>query len=149
LTRLLEVMPEAVVETHARGGDATAVVERSRLLDVLALLRNDGATSCEMLIDLCAVDRAEAEPRFEVVYHLYSVSQNHRLRVKARVPEHPCEIDSVTALWPAAGWMEREVFDLFGIRFKGHPDLRRLLLEPSFEGHPLRKDHPTREVRSA
>ena len=76
------------------------------------------------------------------MYHLYSVSKNHRLRVKARVDEASCEIGSACDVWPAANWMEREVWDLYGVRFTGHPDLRRLLLYDEFEGHPLRKDYP-------
>ncbi len=94
-----------------------------------------------MLTDLTAVDYLERDPRFEVVYHLYSVSRNRRLRVKARVPEGTAEIDTLVEVWPSANWMEREVFDLYGIRFRGHPDLRRILLYDDFEGHPLRKDY--------
>ena len=142
LARLLEVHGEAVVSTHAQHGDATAQVERAAIVDVLRFLRDDGATAFEMLADLCAVDHLHEQPRFEVVYHLLSVSLNHRVRIKARVPEDACTIDSVCAVWPAADWMEREAWDLYGIRFAGHPDLRRLLLSEEFEGHPLRKDHP-------
>jgi NADH-quinone oxidoreductase subunit C len=88
------------------------------------------------------VDWLGQEPRFEVVHHLYSVKRNHRVRVKARVPEPLCEIDSVAGVYPSANWMEREVFDLYGVRFRGHPDLRRILLYEGFDGHPLRKDYP-------
>jgi len=88
------------------------------------------------------VDYLGEQPRFEMVYHLYSVGRNRRLRVKARVPEEPAEIDTLTELWSSANWMEREVWDMYGIRFKGHPNLRRLLLYEEFEGHPLRKDYP-------
>jgi NADH-quinone oxidoreductase subunit C len=132
----------AVVSTHAQHGDATALVERDRVPELLRFLRDDAETAFDMLIDLCAVDYLGEEPRFEVVYHLYSLTYNHRLRIKARVPEQPCEIDSVCTIWPAANWMEREVWDLYGIRFRAHPDLRRLLLYEEFEGHPLRKDYP-------
>jgi NADH-quinone oxidoreductase subunit C len=99
-----------------------------------------------MLADLCAVDYLaypdREGPRFEVVYHLLSTQHLHRVRVKAGVPEVPAQIDSVVEVWPAANWLEREVFDLYGIRFRNHPDLRRLLLYEEFEGHPLRKDYP-------
>lgn len=141
LRRLIEALPEAIVETHARLGDATAVVEAGRLVDVMRWLRDDEGFAFEMLTDLTAVDYLGREPRFEVVYHLYSVSRNRRLRIKARVPETPAEIDTLVELWPSANWMEREVWDLYGIRFRGHPDLRRILLYDGFEGHPLRKDY--------
>jgi NADH-quinone oxidoreductase subunit C len=142
LARMLDAWGEGVQSTHAQHGDATAVVDRAQIAALLRFLRDDEETSFEMLVDLCAVDYLGEQPRFEVVYHLYSVSKNHRLRVRARVPEDPCVIDSVHSVWPAADWMEREVFDLYGIRFAGHPDLRRLLLYEEFEGHPLRKDYP-------
>jgi len=144
LDRLLAVHSDAVLSTHAQHGDATALVDPGKLLAVLEFLRDDDASRFELLVDLCAVDYAAREPRFEVVYHLYSVSLNHRLRIKAGVAESSCEIASACSLWPAANWLEREVWDLYGIRFIGHPDLRRLLLDESFEGHPLRKDFPKR-----
>ncbi len=142
LRRLLALLPDAVEETHARLGDATARIAASSLLDVLRLLRDDPALEFEMLTDLTAVDYLGETPRFEVVYHFYSVAKNHRLRIKVRVSEQAPEVDSATSLWPSANWMEREVWDMYGIRFAGHPDLRRLLLYEEFEGHPLRKDYP-------
>jgi len=142
LRRLLEAMPDAIEATHADLGDATALVPASRITDVLRFLRDDADCDFAMLTDLCAVDHLGETPRFEVVYHLYSVTRNHRLRVKARVAEDACEIDTACDVWPSANWMEREVWDLYGIRFQGHPDLRRLLLYEEFEGHPLRKDYP-------
>jgi NADH-quinone oxidoreductase subunit C len=141
LRRLLGILPDAIVETHARLGDATAVVEPGRLVEVMRQLRDDESFAFEMLTDLTAVDYLGREPRFEVVYHLYSVSRNRRLRVKTRVPETSPEVDTLVQLWPSANWMEREVWDLYGIRFRGHPDLRRILLYDDFEGHPLRKDY--------
>ncbi|MDH3211036.1 MAG: NADH-quinone oxidoreductase subunit C [Myxococcales bacterium] len=142
LRRLLEALPDAVEETHARLGDATARVGRSRIVEVLQLLRDDPELEFEMLTDLTAVDYLGEEPRFEVVYHLYSVAKNHRVRIKARVAEDAPEIESAVALWPSANWMEREVWDLYGIHFRNHPDLRRILLYEQFDGHPLRKDYP-------
>ncbi len=142
LRRLLDVLPDAVLDTHMQHGDATARVEAAQILDVLRLLRDDGELDFEMLSDLTAVDYLGEEPRFEVVYHLYSVAKNHRVRIKARVCESAPEIDSAVEVWPSANWMEREVWDLYGIRFRGHPDPRRLLLYEEFEGHPLRKDYP-------
>ena len=94
------------------------------------------------LADLTAIDWHPAEPRFEVVYHLHSVENNERLRLKCRLAGDAAEIDSVTSVWRSANWHEREVFDLFGIVFRGHPDLRRIMLPDDWEGHPLRKDYP-------
>ena len=142
LCRLLAELPGAVVETHAQHGDATAVVAPGELLRVMRWLRDAPELALDMLSDVTAVDYIDREPRFEVVYHLYSLSRNHRLRIKARVSEEPCEVESLVELWPSANWMEREVWDLYGIRFRNHPDLRRLLLYDAFEGHPLRKDYP-------
>jgi NADH-quinone oxidoreductase subunit C len=131
-----------VQETHTQHCDATARVGREHIEDVLGFLRDDPELEFEMLTDLTAVDYLGEQPRFEVVYHLYSVAKNHRLRVKARVPEGDPVIASAASLYASANWMEREVFDLYGIRFDGHPDLRRILLYDQFEGHPLRKDYP-------
>ena len=142
LRRLLDALPDAVLDTHVTHGDATARVEAARILDVFRLLRDDAELEFEMLSDVTAVDYLGEEPRFEVVYHLYSVAKNHRVRIKARVAESAPEIDSAVAVWPSANWMEREVWDLYGIRFRDHPDPRRLLLYEEFEGHPLRKDYP-------
>jgi NADH-quinone oxidoreductase subunit C len=132
----------AILDDHDRLGDATVLVDAARILPFMTHLRDGSGLHFEMLVDLCAVDYLGEHPRFEVVYHLYSVALNHRLRVKARVPEDPCEIDSVVSVWASAGWMEREVFDLYGISFRNHGDLRRILLYDEFEGHPLRKDYP-------
>ena len=142
LRRLLDHQPGAVRATHARLGDATALVDKDQLVAVMRFLRDDPELRFDMLTDLTCVDYLGETPRFEMVYHLYSVAQNHRLRIKARVPEEPCEIDTLCPVWPSANWMEREVWDLYGVRFTGHPDLRRLLLYEEFQGHPLRKDYP-------
>ena len=142
LERLLAELPDAVEATRSQHGDATVCIDRAAIVDVLAFLREDDACAFEMLSDVTAVDYLGREIRFEMVYHLYSISRNHRLRVTARVPETDAVIRSVVSLYPSANWMEREVFDLYGIRFEGHPDLRRILLYDEFEGHPLRKDYP-------
>ncbi len=141
LRRLLEELGSAVESTHAYLGDATAVVDRMRILDALRLLRDDPELCFEMLSDVTAVDYLPDTPRIEVVNHLYSVSKNQRVRIKARVPEGTPQIASAVSLYESADWMEREVWDMYGIRFEGHPDLRRLLLYEEFEGHPLRKDY--------
>lgn len=145
LLRLREVLPEALLTTHALHGDATAGVAPDRIVDVARLLREDPLLRFEMLTDLCAVDHlgatADDTARFEVVYHFYSVERNQRVRIKARVYEAEPELPSLTPLYASADWMEREVFDLYGVRFTGHPNLKRILLYDAFEGHPLRKDY--------
>ncbi len=137
----------SIVETHDYRGDHTAVVDRAATTDVLRYCRDEPALGFDMLSDLTAVDYAkfpgrEDGPRFEVVYHLYSITHNHRVRLKVRVDEDDAVVPSATPLWPIANWFEREVWDMFGIRFAGHPDPRRLLLYEEFVGHPLRKDYP-------
>jgi NADH-quinone oxidoreductase subunit C len=136
-----------LVETHDQCGDHTVVVERDVLRDLLAFCRDDERLAFDLLMDLTAVDYLkypgrEDGPRFEVVYHLYSVPHNHRLRVKVRVEEDDAVVPTAVPLWPIANWFEREVWDMFGVRFAGHPDPRRLLLYEEFVGHPLRKDYP-------
>jgi NADH-quinone oxidoreductase subunit C len=146
LRLLLERLPAALRATHAHRGDATALVDAEQVVEVLRLLRDAPELAFEMLTDVTCVDYLGQEPRFEVVYHLYSVAKNHRVRIKARVGGPAPELPSAVALYPSADWMEREVWDLYGVRFRGHPDLRRILLYDGFEGHPLRKDYP-KELR--
>jgi NADH-quinone oxidoreductase subunit C len=141
LRRIHEALPAALLETHGHVGDATARVDPTRILEVARLLRDDPPLAFEMLTDLTAVDYLGEDPRFEVVYHFYSVARNHRVRIKARLSEETPEILSLVDLYPSADWMEREVFDMYGIRFAGHPNLKRLLLYDEFEGYPLRKDY--------
>lgn len=141
LRQLLAALPDAVLATHAHCGDATASVVPGRSLEVLRFLKETDGLEFDMLVDLTAVDYLGESPRFEVVYHLLSLRHNHRVRVKLRVGAEAPEVDSAVPLWPAANWMEREAWDLYGIRFRGHPDLRRILLYEEFEGHPLRKDY--------
>ncbi|HEX2441291.1 MAG TPA: NADH-quinone oxidoreductase subunit C [Methylomirabilota bacterium] len=147
LDRLRERLGPAVVETHEHRGDATAVIERGALLETLQLCRDEPDLAFEVLMDLTAADYSrfpgrEDGPRFEVVYHLYSITHNHRVRLKVRVDEDDAVVPSATGLWPIANWLEREVWDMFGVRFSDHPNLRRLLLYEEFVGHPLRKDYP-------
>ncbi len=119
--------------------EATIAVERSELLDVLRALRDASDIRLDFLSSVTATDRPGRTPRYWVVYELYSTTYRHRLRVKAGVPDGDERIPSVTSLFPTANWHEREVFDLFGIVFEGHPDLRRIMLPEGWEGHPLRK----------
>jgi NADH-quinone oxidoreductase subunit C len=146
LTRAKNLLGDAVTASHAYRGDETLVVNPLRIVKVMQTLRDDEELALDFLVDLTAVDYLGREPRFEVVYHLRSMKSGARLRVKAPLVEpedgsNP-SIDSVVALWPGANWFEREVWDLYGIKFAGHPDLRRILMYEEFVGHPLRKDYP-------
>jgi NADH/F420H2 dehydrogenase subunit C len=123
-------------------GQVVVVVPRERLRDALDMLRDHDELRCEMLADLTVVDYLGRVPRFEVVYELHSLAQNHRIRVKVPVPEDDPVVPTAAGVWKSAIWAEREAWDMFGIRFDGHPDLRRILMYPEFVGHPLRKDYP-------
>jgi NADH-quinone oxidoreductase subunit C len=131
-----------ILETGSQHGDEWARVRRDAWSAVASFLRDDPATKMEMFTDLTVVDRFSTEPRFDVVLHLYSVSLKHRVRLYAGVPEEDPTLDSLVPVWAGANWFEREAYDLYGVRFKGHPDLRRILMYPEFVGHPLRKDYP-------
>ncbi|HET7545806.1 MAG TPA: NADH-quinone oxidoreductase subunit C [Polyangiaceae bacterium] len=140
----------AVLETHALYGDETAVIDPAAWKEVARFLRDNPQASIDMLTDLTVVDFPEREPRFEIVAHFHSLTKGHRLRLKTRTGDSEgddAEIDSLTELWASANWLEREAFDMFGVVFKGHPDLRRILLYPEFEGHPLRKDYPADKIQ--
>ncbi len=142
LLRLRERFLDDVCSVHAWRGDLTAEGKPDRIVDVCRFLRDDAELAFDFLADLTAVDYLGSTPRFEVVYHLKSLTRGHRLRVKTRVPEDGAQLDSVVGVWRGADWLERETWDLYGIRFEGHPDLRRIYLYEEFEGHPLRKDYP-------
>ncbi len=147
LARLSERLGAGVLETHAHRGDHTAVITREAIVDALTYCRDDAALRFDVLMDLTAVDYLkfpgrEDGPRFDVVYHLYSITHNHRLRLRVPVEQDDPVVPTATPLWPIANWLEREVWDMFGVRFAGHPDLRRLLMYEEFVGHPLRKDYP-------
>jgi NADH-quinone oxidoreductase subunit C len=121
-------------------GELTLDIEPAKVESVCGFLKYD--QKFVRLSSVTAVDRFPAEPRFEVVYHLHSIERNDRVRLKCRIPGSEPRIASMTTVWRSANWYEREVFDLFGIRFSGHPDLTRILLPEDWEGHPLRKDYP-------
>jgi len=142
--------PDAVLETHSQHGDDTLVLDPAEWKEVARFLRDAPQASMEMLVDLTCVDWLDREPRFDVVAHLLSLSKGHRLRLKAAVGDREgdgAEIESLTELWGSANWAEREAFDMFGVKFLGHPDLRRLLLYPEFIGHPLRKDYAAQKAQ--
>jgi len=132
-----------ILDSHDFRGDQTITVQKNTLIELFKFLRDDPELDFKFLMDLTAVDYLNRKDnRFEVVYHFYSLKHNDRLRVKVPVSEDDCTIDSVSSLWKTANWYEREVWDLYGIKFNGHPDMRRILLYEEFKGHPLRKDYP-------
>jgi NADH-quinone oxidoreductase subunit C len=148
--KLQKKFPHAIEVYHFRD-EVTVYVPRERIVEVCRFLRDDADLKFNFLSDLTAVDWWGRTPRFEVVYHLYSLVHFQRLRLKVRVEEDDCSVPTVTGVWSTANWHEREVWDMFGIRFEGHPDLRRILTPEQvlderigewkpFEGHPLRKD---------
>ena len=145
LTVLLkQKFPNAVLNFHSHRSDETIVVERDSLYKVCQFLRDDSRCAFEIMIDITAVDGLEMnlEPRFEMVYHFKSLTHASRIRIKVPLEEDDCRIASISPIWESAVWYERECFDMFGIIFEGHPDLRRILMYEEFEGHPLRKDYP-------
>jgi NADH-quinone oxidoreductase subunit C len=175
---LRERFPQAVEGAHTFRGDATVLVRRESLVEVVRALKEEPAFQMNFLMDLTAVDYSvfgqkptrgffspsgvpvrpkgeipDEDPwpgplapgRFAVVYHFYSLRLKHRLRIEVIVDEEDATVDSLTSLWGGANWLEREVWDMFGIHFSGHPDLRRILMYEEFEGHPLRKDYPVKK----
>ena len=149
LTLVQEKFPDAFAEQYTdRAGGAWAVVKADALRQVMAHLKDEPHLDFKLFLSIDAVDRLqlpENDPRFEVVYFLYSISRNEHLRLKVRVPEKSPEVPSITSIFQGADWWERFVWDFYGIRFAGHPDLRRILMYEEFKGHPLRKDYPLRE----
>jgi NADH-quinone oxidoreductase subunit C len=141
LDKVTERFGADVLASGTAHGDEWIVVDRERALEILRALRDEPDFQFNFLSDITAVDWDTRTPRFDIVYNLNSLTKNHRLRVKIGVDGKDPWVHSACELWKAADWLEREVFDMFGIAFKGHPDLRRILLYDSFEGHPLRKDY--------
>ncbi len=139
---LREKFPEHILGAYTYRGQAIVVLDKRAVFEVCKFLRDHRRFRFDLLVDLAGVDYLGREPRFEVVYTLHSFKNNARLRLKALVDERDPQIQSVASLWQIANWYEREVWDMFGIRFKNHPDLRRLLMYDEFKGHPLRKDYP-------
>lgn len=142
--RLKEKFPGEVASvTEFRGQVSVLLAGKARLLDICRHLHDEPELRMDLLRDLTAVDYlGKKEPRFEAVYHIYSIKHRHLVRLKVPVSESDCSIDSVMPVWVGADWHERECYDLFGIEFRGHPDHRRILLPEDWEGHPLRKDYP-------
>jgi NADH-quinone oxidoreductase subunit C len=143
LAAYLETKREAaVISTDIAFGEVTVTIQPAHLESFVQFLKEDAACRFSSLVDITAVDHPESDPRFTLVYHFLSMYQNQRIRVKMAVADGEIT-PSICAIHPSANWFEREVFDMFGLMFSGHPDLRRLLTDYGFRGHPLRKDFPT------
>jgi NADH-quinone oxidoreductase subunit C len=142
LPRVRDLLGDRLRECHCHRGDETITVDRADVVECLTTLKEDDELDLEILMDLCGVDYQPRRPRFEVVYHLVSYRKRHRLRVKVQVEENDPVVPTVSHIWPGANWFEREVWDMFGVKFEDHPDLRRILLYEQFEGYPLRRDYP-------
>jgi NADH-quinone oxidoreductase subunit C len=145
--KLREWDARAVAEVIEFRGETTVVVPREHLQRAAEYLAGEPSLRFSFLSDITTVDRFPMEPRFEVNYHLLSLDRRERLRLKVRLAGSDAVVHSVTPIWPTANWHERENFDLLGIRFEGHPDLRRILMPDEWEGHPLRKDYPVEGYR--
>lgn len=142
IEKINEKFKDAIISTHSFRRDETLIIKKEYLTDIIKFLKTDNELQYNFLTDLTAVDLGvDKNPRFEVVYHLYSLNFNRRIRIKVPVALNE-SVDSLTGLYKIANWYEREVFDMFGIKFQGHPDLKRILLYEEFQGHPLRKDYP-------
>jgi NADH-quinone oxidoreductase subunit C len=138
-----ELFPEEVLAVSEFRGQVSVTLRKNRIRDIARYLHDAPDLYFDYLIDVCGVDYlGKKEKRFEVVYHLYSIKHRRAIRLKAEVGEEDLTLDSVVPVWIGANWHEREAFDLYGIKFSGHPDLRRILMPEDWEGHPLRKDYP-------
>ncbi len=141
--KLQESFPNDIIEVSEYAGQAAVIVRKDRIVEILQFLHDDGELLFDHLADLTAIDwLGKKQPRFEVVYNLFSIRNKQYIRIKAQVSEEDPHIDSVCSIWKTANWLERECHDMFGIIFDGHPDLRRLLMPEDWQGYPLRKDYP-------
>ena len=147
VARLVAWNASAVEEVKFDREEMTIYVERGSIREACALLREDSACPFNFLSDITCVDWYPREPRIDVVYHLLSIPKKERVRLKVRLNSASPVVESLTSIWPGANYFEREVFDLFGIRFSGHPYLRRILMPEDWEGYPLRKDYPVEGYR--
>jgi len=140
ITTIKSKFSQAILEINSEP-DLTMVVDNKEILNICQFLHDEPELNFVYLSDICGVDYPNRSPRFDVVYHLYSLDKNQRIRLKTKIEEGK-SIPSITGIWKGANWFEREVYDLFGIEFENHPDLRRILLPDDWQGHPLRKDYP-------
>lgn len=145
-----KTFPQFIIAVSDFRGDDTLLVDKTGIVQIAQFLKNDSAMKFDLPIDVTGVDYLTYKSerigthRFEVVYHLYSTEHKHRIRLKVLLDNNEPESYSLTCVWKGVNWFERETFDMFGIKFINHPDLRRILLYPEFKGHPLRKDYPVR-----
>lgn len=142
IERLQRSVGDSILSSGEFRGDLTVVVKRDDIVKVCTFLKNDGVLAFDMVIDLCGVDLYTPGERYEVVYNLYSTRNKNYVRLKVRIDEQHPEVSTVTGVWSGADWHERETFDMYGIIFTGHPDLRRMYMPEEFAYHPLRKDFP-------
>jgi NADH-quinone oxidoreductase subunit C len=143
--RVQKLFPSGFLKAVEWRGDLAITVKREGLHDVARLLHDDPEMDFDYIVHVSSVDWPDDPERFEVVYEFYSIRRRQRVRLKTRVPEDDCVVDSLTDIWKGADFMEREVYDMMGIRFRHHPDLRRILMPDEYtEGYPLRKDFPLR-----
>lgn len=147
VARLLGWKDTAIQSVKFDREEMTIYVDRSDIREACALLRDDPTCPFNFLSDVTCVDWYPSEPRFEVLYHLLSIPKKERVRLKVRLNSSSPAVDSITSVWPGANYFEREVYDLFGVRFAGHPYLRRIMMPEDWEGHPLRKDYPVEGYR--
>jgi NADH-quinone oxidoreductase subunit C len=147
VARLLAWNPQVVEGVKFDRDEMSIYVERSAIREACVLLKEDAVCPFNVFSDVTCVDWYPSEPRFELVYHLLSIPNKERVRLKVKLNSSSPAVESITSIWPGANYFEREVFDLFGIRFTGHPYLRRILMPEDWEGHPLRKDYPVEGYR--
>lgn len=141
---LKDIFSHEIIEIKEFRGQVSVIVKKDKIKEILKYLKEQQGFN--HLQDLCGVDYYPEKPRFEVVYNLFSICRRLHIRIRAKIDEENPEIDSITELWSGANWHERECYDMFGIKFNGHPELRRILMPEDWNGHPLRKDYPLRGV---
>lgn len=142
VSKLKEKFPDSIEATNDFRGDITIQVKKNDIVKVGEFLKNDPELSFDLIIDLLGVDMYRPEGRFEVIYNIYSIKNSKYVRLKVLVDEDDCVVPTVTGVWPGANWHERETYDMMGVKFSGHPDLRRMYMPEEYEYHPLRKDFP-------
>lgn len=142
LEKLKASFPDAIIESGEFRGELTVVVPKEKIVQVCTFLRDESELLYDLLADLCGIDMYTPTRRFGVIYNLYSLSNKHRIRLKTFAEEESPKVPTVSNVWPTANWHERETYDMFGIQFEGHPDLRRIYMPEEFEHYPLRKDFP-------
>ncbi len=140
--KLQENFPDSFISSNVYMGDLSVEVDKKDIVKICTLLKEDSELEFILCEDVTAIDWSKRKDRFTVVYHIFSFKHNFRLRIKANVDESDCTIDTVSSVWNTANWEEREVYDMFGISFNNHPDLRRMYMPEDFEHYPLRKDFP-------